>query len=310
MTEPIDAALGIEDTSRHGHRAGFVAIVGRPNVGKSTLLNRYAGQKIAAVSNKPQTTRQRIRAIVSRDESQIIFVDTPGIHKPLHLLGETLVKQAQEALKEVDGVVFMVDASEAPGPGDRFVAKMVSNCGKPAVLALNKLDRGHLTADHLEQYKAMGKWEDVIAVSAQRGKNCQILLKALARLMPIGPALYDPEEVTDQTMRQIAGEMIREQVLRQTEEEIPHAVAVRIETWEDKSPELTVISATIFVERNSQKGIVIGQGGLMLKSIGAKARVEIEKQLEHPIFLELWVKVMPHWRREKKSLERLGYVVD
>ncbi len=291
-------------------RAGFVALVGRPNVGKSTLLNRFAGQKIAAVSSKPQTTRHQIRGVVTRPQAQVVFVDTPGIHKPLHLLGETLVKQAQEALSAVDAVVFMVDANEAPGPGDRYVAELVAKSGKPALLVLNKIDRRRFKLEYQQGYEALGEWAATLGISAQRGNNCEKLLRLLEPHLPEGPPLFPEDEITDQTVRQIAGELIREQVLRQTEEEVPHAVAVRIETWQEREDGLTAISATLFVERDSQKGILIGEKGAKLREIGTLARAEIEKLLGAKVFLELWVKVMPHWRREKAALARLGYVVD
>lgn len=289
---------------------GFVALVGRPNVGKSTLLNRFAGQKVAAVSSKAQTTRHRIKGVVSRPNAQIIFVDTPGVHRPLHLLGETLVKQAAEALAEVDAVVFMVDANEAPGPGDRFVADMIKASGKPALLVMNKIDRRHFKLEFQQAYEELGDWLDKLGISAQKGNNCEKLLRLVEPLMPVGPALFPEDEFTDQTIRQISGELIREQVLRQTEEEVPHAVAVRIEHWVDREDGLTEIHATLFVERDSQKRIVIGEGGSRLREIGTKARLEIEKLLGGRVFLQLWVKVMPHWRREKGALKRLGYVVD
>lgn len=291
-------------------RTGFVALVGRPNVGKSTLLNRFAGQKVAAVSSKPQTTRHRIKGVVSRPNAQLIFVDTPGVHKPLHLLGETLVKQASEALAEVDAVVFMVDANEAPGPGDRFVADMIKASGKPAVLALNKIDRRKFRLEFQQAYQELGDWKETMGISAQKGNNCEKLLRLLEPFMPVGEPLFPEDAVTDQTLRQIAGELVREQVLRQTEEEVPHAVAVRIEHWTEREDGLTEIHATLFVERDSQKRIVIGEGGSRLREIGTKARLEIEKLLGAKVFLELWVKVMPHWRREKGALKRLGYIVD
>ncbi len=295
---------------RKDFRTGYVAIVGRPNVGKSTLLNRFAGQKVAAVSSKPQTTRHRIKGVVTRPNAQIIFVDTPGVHRPLHLLGETLVRQAADALQEVDAVVFMVDANEAPGPGDRFVADMVKSTGKPCILVMNKIDRRHFKLEFQQGYEDLGAWLDRLGISAQKGNNCEKLLRLVEPLLPVGPPLFPEDEFTDQTMREISGELIREQVLRQTEEEVPHAVAVRIESWAEREDGLTEIHATLFVERESQKGIVIGEGGSRLREIGTKARLEIEKMLGGKVFLELWVKVMPHWRREKAALKRLGYVVE
>lgn len=295
---------------RREFRTGFVALVGRPNVGKSTLLNRFAGRKVAAVSAKPQTTRHRIKGVLTRPGAQIIFVDTPGVHKPLHLLGETLVKQAAEALSEVDAVVFMVDANEPPGPGDRFVADMIRASGKPAILVLNKIDRKRFRPEYQQAYQELGDWRETIAISAQKGNNCEKLLRLLEPLLPVGEPLFPEDEITDQTLRQIAGELIREQVLRQTEEEVPHAVAVRVDRWTERPDGLTEIHATLFVERESQKRILIGEGGSRLREIGSRARAEIEKLVGGRVYLELWVKVLPHWRRERSALKRLGYIVD
>ncbi len=291
-------------------RSGFVAIVGRPNVGKSTLLNRFAGQKVAIVSAKPQTTRHNIRGIVNREAAQIVFVDTPGIHRPLHLLGQSLLRQAETALQEVDVVVMMADGSEPPGPGDRIVAELALAAGKPVILALNKVDRGHVTQTRAETYARLGSFADTLVISAQRGTGCQKLLEAIESRLPEGPHYYDTEEVTDQTLRQLAGEFIREQVLRQTEEEVPHSVAVRIDTWTERADGLVAIEATIFVERTSQKGILIGQAGARLKEIGIRSREAIEKATGQKVFLKLWVKVLPNWRRQKAVLARLGYVVE
>jgi GTP-binding protein Era len=291
-------------------RTGFVALVGRPNVGKSTLLNRFAGQKIAAVSSKPQTTRHAIRGVVTHEKAQIVFVDTPGIHKPLHALGELLVKQAQAALEGVDVVVFMVDANEKPGPGDRHVAELIKASGKPAILVLNKIDRRKFKLEDQRAYLDLGPWHDYLGISAQRGNNCQKLLRILERLLPEGEALFPEDDITDQTVRQIAGELIREQVIRQTEEEVPHAVAVLVEEWKAREDGLTDIRATLFVERQSQRGILIGEKGAKLREIGTKARAEIEKLVGCQVFLELWVKVLPNWRKQQTQLRRLGYVVD
>lgn len=291
-------------------RSGFVAIVGRPNVGKSTLLNRFAGQKVAIVSSKPQTTRHAIRGVVDQEHSQIVFVDTPGIHRPLHLLGEALVKQAEAALFEVDAIVLMVDGNDPPGPGDQFVCKLAFDSGKPVVLALNKVDRGRIGPQRAAEYAQLGDFVGSVVISAQRGTGCKKLLTVLEPLLPEGPRFYEADQVTDQTLRQLAGEFIREQVLRQTEDEVPHAVAVRIDDWKEREDGLVEIAATLFVERESQKGILIGQKGARLKEIGVRSRETIEKAMGQRVFLQLWVKVLPRWRQQKDALKRLGYVVD
>lgn len=291
-------------------RSGFVAIVGRPNVGKSTLLNKLVGQKIAIVSSKAQTTRHRIRGVLSRDEAQIVFLDTPGIHKPLHLLGEQLVKSAVETLSEVDLILFLVDGRTSAGRGDRYVADLVAQVKKPVLLVMNKLDSGKADPEIEASYAELGEFAGRHVISALYGKGVEPLVKDLIARMPEGPAFYDPEEVTDQTVRTLAGELIREQVLRLTSEEVPHSVAVRIDQFEERETGPTYIHATVFVERESQKGILIGHKGEMLKKIGTQAREAITKMLDSKVFLELHVKVLPNWRKEASALKRLGYVVD
>ena len=291
-------------------RAGTVAIVGRPNVGKSTLVNRLVGQKIAITSDKPQTTRHLIRGVVTTEGAQLVLVDTPGIHKPHHLLGEQIVRAAKETLSDVDVRVLVVDAQEAAGGGDAFVAGWLAECAKPTILVLNKADRVKAIPDAIFQsYKALGKFDGVVPLSARTGRNVKALVAAIAKHLPESPPLYDADVPTDQTLRTLAGELIREQVLRQTGEEIPHSVAVRIDEF-DESQTPVRIAATLFVERDSQKGIVIGQGGSRLKAIGQAAREAIEKQLEAPIFLETRVKVLKNWRKDRAALKRLGYVTD
>ncbi len=291
-------------------RSGFVAIVGRPNVGKSTLLNKLIGQKIAIVSSKAQTTRHRIRGVFSRDDAQVVFLDTPGIHKPLHLLGEQLVKSAVDTLSEVDLVLFLVDGRTSAGRGDRYVAELVSQVKKPVLLVMNKLDSGKADPEVEASYQELGEFVGTHVISALYGKGVEPLIKDLIARMPEGPAFYDPEEITDQTVRTLAGELIREQVLRLTSEEVPHSVAVRVDQFEEREAGPTYIHATVFVERDSQKGILIGHKGEMLKQIGTQAREAIAKMLDGKVYLELHVKVLPNWRKEAQALKRLGYIMD
>ncbi|HEY9857266.1 MAG TPA: GTPase Era [Stenomitos sp.] len=291
--------------------SGFVALVGRPNVGKSTFLNKVLGQKVAIVSSKAQTTRHRIKGIHSEDNAQVVFVDTPGIHKPLHLLGEQLVKTAVDTLAEVDLVLFLVDGRTSAGRGDKYVADLLGQVKKPIVIVLNKVDSLKVDPEVLQSYEALGEHVSVHVISALYGKGVQPLLKEIVERMPEGPPFYSEEEVTDQSERDLAGELVREAVLRQTEEEIPHSVAVRVDEFKEREEgSKTFIRATIFVERDSQKGILIGEKGSKLKEIGAAARQSIEKSLDRRVYLELWVKVLPNWRKQAKSLKQLGYVVD
>lgn len=292
------------------HRSGFVALVGRPNVGKSTLLNKLVGQKIAIVSSKAQTTRHRIRGVFSRDDAQVVFLDTPGIHKPLHLLGEQLVKAAVDTLSEVDLVLFLVDGRTTAGRGDRYVSELIAQVKKPVLLVMNKLDSGKADPEVEKSYQELGEFVGTHVISALYGKGVEQLVRDLIARMPEGPAFYDPEEVTDQTVRALSGELIREQVLRLTSEEIPHSVAVRIDQFEERETGPTYIHATVFVERDSQKGILIGHKGEMLKQIGTQAREAIAKMLDSKVYLELHVKVLPNWRKEASALKRLGYIVD
>jgi len=302
--------LLVENELPPEHRSGFVAVVGRPNVGKSTLVNAYVGQKVAIVSHKPQTTRNRIRGILTRPDVQIVFVDTPGIHDPLHKLGEYMVKSAQDAVPDADVVLFMVDVSVLPTDEDRTVARFLSQrCQAPVILVLNKMDQ--LTPDriqpHTEQYLALGDYADWMMTSATEGDNLSKLLDRLIERLPLGPRFYPEGQVTDLTERFIAGELIREQVLRLLHQEVPHAVAVVVEQFRERGPDMTYIAATIYVERDSQKGIVIGAGGRMLKKIGTAARQEIEHLVGTKVFLELWVKVRDKWRRDDIALRHVGY---
>ena len=291
-------------------KCGTLAVVGRPNVGKSTLVNRLAGQKVAIVSSRPQTTRHRIRAVWNAPGVQMILVDTPGIHRPLHQLGEQLVAEAERSLSEVDLVLVVVDATDQPGPGDQRVVDMAVASGRPVVLILNKVDRLGQRSPYLEAYLALGSFAGWHAISAQKGGGVAALTRDLARRMPEGPALFPEDAVTDQTLRQLAGELVREQVMRQLSDELPHATAVSIDKFDESDPDLARIEATIHVERESQKGIVIGAGASRLKSIGMEARRGIEEQTGCQVHLALKVKVLPNWRRDKAKLKRLGYIVD
>jgi GTP-binding protein Era len=311
------------------HHSGFVAVVGRPNVGKSTLMNAYLGQKIAIVSEKPQTTRNRLLGILTRDDAQVIFVDTPGIHAPLHKLGEVMVETAVRAIPDADVVLFMVDASVPPTGEDALVADAIRERGGdlPVVMALNKIDLlpkgepaapavgpggGHLPSPeipHAEAYLALLQPAAWLPVSATQGDNRGELLNLIISYLPPGPRYYPEEQVTDQQTRFITAELIREAALRRLHQEVPHALAVVVDEFKRRSEDMTYISATIFVERDSHKGIVIGQGGRTLKAIGRTARVEIERLVDTRVFLELWVKVRPKWRKKEEELRRLGYAM-
>ena len=299
------------------HRSGFVAVVGKPNVGKSTMMNAYLGQKVAIVSPKPQTTRNRLLGILTlardRDEladAQIIFVDTPGIHRPLHKLGEYMVKTAIQAMRDADVVLFVVDASELPGDEDRQIASLLRNVGEiPILLVLNKVDLLPLdrVTNHVEAYQALGTFDDWLTTSAIRGDNLAILLSAIIERLPLGPRYYPEDQITDQELRFISAELVREQVLRFLRQEIPYSVAVVVDQFKERSENMTYISADIFVERATQKAILLGKGGSMIKRIGRTARVEIEQLLGTRVYLELWVKVREKWRRKDQELRRLGY---
>ncbi len=310
MSDEMD--LLIPESLPEDHRSGFVALVGRPNVGKSTLMNAYLGQKIAIVSEKPQTTRQRILGILTEPKYQIVFVDTPGIHSPHHLLGEYMVTTAKRTLKDADVILWLVDGSVPPTPEDVDIGQTLREAAKvPIILAVNKIDlvpegdRDGIAA----QYLALADIHAHALISATRGDNRDRLLEMIVDALPLGPRYFPEDQVTDQDERFLAAELIREQVLRECHQEVPHSVAVIVDEFKDRSDELSYISATIAVERESQKQIVIGRGGGMLKRIGQGARLEIEKALGRRVYLELWVKVLPKWRRDPALLKRLGYVL-
>ncbi len=292
------------------HRAGFVAVVGKPNVGKSTLINLYVGHKIAITSEKPQTTRRPIRAILTRLDAQVVFVDTPGIHRPVHALGKFMVRSAVQVLDQVDVVVFMVDGSRMPSSEDEEIAEMLrERVESPILLAMNKMDllKREQVKEVTEAYWELVDYSDWMRISATRGENTDKLLGMIVERLPPGPPLYPEDEITDQPMQLLAAELIREQVIRNTRQEIPHAVAVSIDEWQDRSDKLTYIAASIWVEKESQKGIVIGEHGAMLRQVGQAARKEIEAWLGHQVYLELTVKVREKWRRDDRLLRELGY---
>ncbi len=295
-----------------GHRSGFVAVIGKPNVGKSTLMNAYLGQKVAIVSEKPQTTRWRIRGILTRPDAQVIFVDTPGIHQPKHKLGEFMVETATRAIPDADVILFVVDVSEMPTAEDEQIARLIEEHGRaPVILALNKADLlpPERVIPHTDAYFKLVKHEDWMLVSATRGDNLDKLLDMIIAHLPEGPRYYPEDQITDQSVRTIAAELIREQVLHFTHQEVPHAVAVVVEDFKERGPNLTYISATIYVEKDSQKGIIIGKEGRMLKRIGQAARREIEALLGTKVYLDLWVKVRKKWRKKEEELRRLGYAL-
>jgi len=295
------------------HRSGFVAVVGKPNVGKSTLMNVWLGQKIAIVSEKPQTTRNRIRGILTRPDAQVIFMDTPGIHQPIHKLGEYMVEVATRTIPDADVILFTVDGSQMPTEEDRQVAELIQEKGKaPVVIGVNKIDL--VPPDELPvRCEAYGNLVDSVALvpfSATRGDNRDQLLETIIAQLPFGPRYYPEDQVTDQMERTIVAELVREQILHHLYQEVPHAVAVLVNEFKERpGKNLIYISATIFVERESQKAIVIGEGGRMLKRIGRSAREEIERMLGTKVYLDLWVKVRKKWRKDEKELRRLGYAL-
>lgn len=290
-------------------RSGYAALVGRPNAGKSTLLNRLVGEKIAAVSNKPQTTRHRIQGIVSREDGQIVFVDTPGVHKPGHLLNRRMMTAVHDAILSVDVLVLMRDASVSTGNGDRFVLELVKQSGKPALLVLNKIDKikeKHQLLPLIDWYRQECDFAEIVPVSALKGEAIDDLLGSIVKHLPEGEALFDEDELTDQPMRQIVAEMVREKVLHSTGQEIPYVTAVVTEVYDDEDPEITRIYCAIYVERSSQKSIIIGKGGARVRDVGIEARRDIEKLVGKKVFLKLFVKVVEDWRNRGGELDEMG----
>lgn len=290
------------------YHSGFVAIVGRPNVGKSTFLNRVIGQKIAIMSDKAQTTRNKIQGVYTTKEAQIVFIDTPGIHKPKDKLGDFMMESALSALKEVDAVLFMVNATERRGAGDNYIIDQLKKTDQPVYLLINKIDQ--ISPDDIMaiigEYQNALKFKDVFPISALQGNNVPELIDALVKELPEGPQYYPEDQVTDHPERFVISELIREKVMQLTRQEIPTSTAVYIEKIKDDNG-LLRIQATIIVERDGQKGIVIGKGGSMLKKIGTLARKDIENMMGNKVFLELWVKVQPRWRDKQSLLDSYGY---
>ena len=321
QTEPMveSSSRSVTSTTPPGFRSGFVALIGRPNVGKSTLVNQLIGDKIAITSPVAQTTRNRLRAILTTDDAQLILVDTPGIHKPHHLLGERLVRSARSAIGEVDQVLLLLEGNEAPGRGDAFIVQLLRQQPLPVQVLLNKWDLVPLEQKDAAEaaYRELlveTHWP-VHRCSALSGDGCPELVKAMSSLMPEGPQLYPADMVSDQPERLLMGELIREQVLLNTREEVPHSVAVSIDRVEEmpakgKGNGRTAVLATVLVERKSQKGILIGKGGAMLKTIGQGARLQMQTLIDGPVYLELFVKVVPDWRSKPARLAELGYVGD
>lgn len=292
-------------------RAGYVALVGRPNAGKSTLLNHLVGEKIAAVSNKPQTTRHKIRGIVTRNVSQIVFVDTPGVHKPGYLLNRRMMAAVHDALLSVDLVVLMRDASVSTGNGDRFVLDLVKKSGRPAILVLNKIDKIRKREELLpliDLYAGEHEFKAIIPVSALKGEAVESLLEEIGKNLPAGEPIFSEDEMTDQPMRILAAEMVREKILESTGEEIPYVTAVITEKWDESDPEMPKIYCAIYVERDSQKRIIIGKQGSRIKEIGTRARHDIENLLGRKVFLQLFVKVVKDWRNKERDLDEMGIV--
>jgi GTP-binding protein Era len=290
-------------------RSGLVALIGRPNAGKSTLLNRLVGEKIAAVSNKPQTTRHRIKGIVTLDEGQIVFIDTPGVHKPGHLLNRRMMSAVHDSMLSVDLIVLMRDASVSTGNGDRFVFELVKEAEKPTVLVLNKIDKINDKKELLpliDIYSQEFEFAEIVPVSALKGDALDNLLQQIVKHLPVAPPIFAEDEMTDQSMRSIAAEMVREKILASTGEELPYVTAVVTEVFDEEDPAITRIFCAIYVERHSQKKIIIGKGGSRIKDVGTKARLDIEKLLGKKVFLKLFVKVVEDWRNRERDLDEMG----
>ncbi|MBO5293262.1 MAG: GTPase Era [Lachnospiraceae bacterium] len=289
-------------------KSGFATLIGRPNVGKSTLMNKLIGQKIAITSNKPQTTRNRIQTVYTSKEGQIVFLDTPGIHKAKNKLGSYMVGAAKQTLKEVDVILWLVEPTTFIGAGERHILEQLEKVHTPVILVINKTDmaKPEEIAQCIETYSKERTFEEVVPVSARTGRNTEVLIECIMKYLPYGPAFYDEDTITDQPQRQIVAELIREKALRCLDEEIPHGIAVTIEQMKFKK-NIVDIDATIICERDSHKGIIIGKQGQMLKKIGSQARYEIEQMLEMQVNLQLWVRVKKDWRDSDFLLKNFGY---
>lgn len=298
------------ETMEKSTKSGFVTLIGRPNVGKSTLMNRLIGQKIAITSNKPQTTRNRIQTVYTDERGQIVFLDTPGIHKAKNKLGEYMVNVAENTLKEVDVILWLVEPTTFIGAGERHIAEQLQKVTTPVILVINKVDtvKKEEILVFIDAYRKIYDFAEIIPVSALKGTNTDDVVETIFKYLPYGPMFYDEDTVTDQPMRQIVAELIREKALRCLDEEIPHGIAVYIDTMKErKTGDIIDIEATIVCERESHKGIIIGKQGQMLKKIGTQARKEIENMMDIKINLKLWVKVRKEWRDSDVQLKNFGY---
>ncbi|MBP1156324.1 MULTISPECIES: GTPase Era [unclassified Paenibacillus] len=290
-------------------KSGFVAIIGRPNVGKSTLMNQVIGQKIAIMSDKPQTTRNKIHGVYTTEEAQIVFLDTPGIHKSQSKLGDYMMRAAESALSEVDAILFLIDVVEGLGGGDRYIIEQLKKVKTPVLLVMNKIDQVHPEAllPVITTYKDLYPFAEIVPISAMQGNNVNTLLDQVIKYLPKGPQYYPADQITDHPEQFVCAELIREKILHLTREEIPHSIAVSIEDMRVEENGVVHISAVIYVERDSQKGIIIGKKGALLKEVGQKARADIEALLGSKTFLELWVKVKKDWRNQDRVLRDLGF---
>ncbi|KYD11589.1 GTPase Era [Heyndrickxia sporothermodurans] len=300
-------------TSEQKYKSGFVSIIGRPNVGKSTYINQVIGQKIAIMSDKPQTTRNKVQGVLTTNEAQIILIDTPGIHKPKHKLGDFMMRVATNTLREVDLILFMINAVEGYGRGDEFIIEKLKGVQTPVFLVINKIDQIHpdQLLSIIEQYKGLYNFAEIVPISALEGQNTDRLLQQIKEYLPEGPQYYPADQVTDHPERFIVSELIREKVLHLTREEVPHSIAVVIEKMQKREDSEKIhVMAAIIVERSSQKGIIIGKQGSMLKEIGKRARLDIENLLGSKVYLELWVKVQKDWRNKVTQLRDFGFRED
>ncbi|MEA4971707.1 GTPase Era [bioreactor metagenome] len=290
--------------------SGFVSLVGRPNVGKSTLMNRLIGEKIAIISNKPQTTRNKVQSILTKEDFQIVFIDTPGIHKPKHKLGEYMVKSAETTLNEVDAVLFLIEPADRVLESDKLIIDKLAKVKSPVILVVNKMDMVDRERIYkvIDSYSKLYDFAEVVPISAFEGTNTELLLETLKKYIPEGPMYFPADMITDQPERQIASEIIREKALRLLQDEIPHGIAVEISEMKKRNEGNVVdVTATIYCEKDSHKGIIIGKQGAMLKKIGTNARHDIEKLLGSPIYLQIWVKVKKDWRDSDFLLKNFGY---
>ncbi len=294
------------------HKSGFVSIIGRPNVGKSTFMNRVIGHKIAIMSDKAQTTRNKIQGVMTRNDAQIIFLDTPGIHKPKHKLGDYMMRVAKNTLSEIDAIMFMVNVNEEIGRGDEYIMEMLKNVKIPVFLVLNKIDLVHPDAlmPRIEQYQKYMNFTEIVPISALEGLNVDHFIDVLKTYLPEGPKYYPDDQISDHPEQFVVSEIIREKILHLTSEEIPHAIGVNVDRMIKENDERVRVEATIYVERDSQKGIVIGKGGKKLKEVGKRARHDIEMLLGSKVYLELWVKVQKDWRNKVNFIRQMGYIED